>query len=273
MKLLTINTHSLIEENYSEKLKYFVNAISEEKPDIIALQEVNQSVSEKAVTETLKGYVPCGKDITIREDNHVYRAVKMLSDEGVEYYWTWLPLKNGYAKFDEGIAVMSRSPITDTKVITVSSIDDYTNWKTRKLIGICTQNNPDEWFFSVHYGWWDDDEEPFQKQWERTCEQVNMQNVWLMGDFNTPSDLSDEGYSMAENSGWYDSYILAENKDDGITVGKVIDGWKEKINSTNGMRIDYIWSRKKSHVKSSHVIFNGINYPVISDHYGVIINV
>ncbi len=45
MKLLTLNTHSLQEENYLQKLEQFVQTICQEKPDVVALQEVNQSVN------------------------------------------------------------------------------------------------------------------------------------------------------------------------------------------------------------------------------------
>ena len=40
MKLLTLNTHSLREENQEQKLEWFLEAVMAEKPDIIALQEV-----------------------------------------------------------------------------------------------------------------------------------------------------------------------------------------------------------------------------------------
>ena len=49
MKLLTLNTHSLIENSYEKKLADFISAIREIKPDIIALQEVNQSCSADTV--------------------------------------------------------------------------------------------------------------------------------------------------------------------------------------------------------------------------------
>ena len=42
MKLLTLNTHSLEEKDYEKKLKIFTEEILKEKPDVIALQEVNQ---------------------------------------------------------------------------------------------------------------------------------------------------------------------------------------------------------------------------------------
>ena len=45
MKLLTINTHSLIEDNYRKKLDIFVDVIYRIRPDIIAMQEVNQTIN------------------------------------------------------------------------------------------------------------------------------------------------------------------------------------------------------------------------------------
>lgn len=271
MKLLTLNTHSLVEDNYSTKLDAFVSAIAEQRPDIIALQEVNQTIAETQVDVISEGYVPCVENIVIRKDNHVYKAAELLEGAGVKYYWTWLPLKKGYNKYDEGIALMSRSRIIETDVVRISETDDYNNWKTRKIIGIRTEAAPDEWFFSVHYGWWDDLDEPFQNQWQKTVEYMKKYSrVWLMGDFNSPAEVRNEGYDMINSGGWYDSYTLARTRDNGITVGKVIDGWRDKVSGTDGMRIDQIWCSQKAEIASSEVIFNGANKPVVSDHYGVV---
>lgn len=273
MKILTLNTHSLVEDNYSQKLMDFARAIAKEQPEIIALQEVNQTSSGAAAAGEISGYVPCG-DFTVREDNHVYNAAKRLEELGAHYYWTWLPMKRGYDKYDEGIAVMSRSPIIETQTVLVSGVDDYADWKTRKLLGIRTEAVPDEWFFSVHYGWWNDPDESFQSQWQRTVKYMEKyETVWLMGDFNSPAEVRKEGYDLANSSRFYDSYELAEKKDNGITVGKIIDGWRDKLSeNADGMRIDHIRCSKKVIVTSSEVLFNGINYPVVSDHYGVMIN-
>ena len=43
MKLMTLNTHSLEEEDYEAKLHAFAEGVCRAEPDIIALQEVNQS--------------------------------------------------------------------------------------------------------------------------------------------------------------------------------------------------------------------------------------
>ena len=282
MKLLTLNTHSLVEENYNEKLEAFTNVIAYELPDIIALQEVNQTCNEENVNDINKtllyGFTPCSSDIIIKKDNHAYNTTKLLNEKGISYYWTWLGMKKGYDKYDEGIALLSRSKILETDVALISSINDYNNWKTRKIIGIRTENHPDTWFYSIHMGWWNDIDDPFQNQWERTNfymkEHIKNNNtVWLMGDFNSPAGLRGEGYDIIKASGWFDSYSLAAQKDSGITVGTVIDGWKEKLDDTKGMRIDHIWCSKKTEIKSSKVIFNGDNEPVVSDHYGVIVEI
>lgn len=273
MKLLTLNTHSLVEKNYIQKLTNFVTAVSEEMPEIVALQEVNQTFCGAAVSEkVIVGFCPCNNSTIVREDNHVYNVAKMLREKGIEYYWTWLPIKKGYNKYDEGIALMSLSPIIETKVINISSINDYDNWKTRKILGIRTKAS-DEWFFSVHFGWWDDEEDTFEEQWKKANSHIKKSDtVWFMGDFNSPAEVRNEGYNLIQKSHWYDSYVLADKKDSGITVEHVIDGWKEKISDTNGMRIDQIWCNQKVTVKTSKVIFDGKNYPVISDHYGVMID-
>ena len=49
MKILTLNTHSLLEENYEEKLKQFAEMVKKELPRVFALQEVNQSMSAEKI--------------------------------------------------------------------------------------------------------------------------------------------------------------------------------------------------------------------------------
>ena len=96
-------------------------------------------------------------------------------------------------------------------------------------------------------------------------------NVWLLGDFNSPSAVSGEGYDCIRKTGWLDSYLLAEKKDDGATVDHVIDGWRDKMTEGESCRLDYIFSRNPVRIRSSRVICNGTLYPVVSDHFGVMI--
>ena len=59
MKLLTLNTHSLIEPAYEVKRDAFVEFIRKEQPDVFALQEVNQTAAAPLLGEIPAGYYPC----------------------------------------------------------------------------------------------------------------------------------------------------------------------------------------------------------------------
>lgn len=272
MKLLTCNTHSIVEKDYEEKLSYFNKWLAKEEYDIVALQEVNQTHESKKINiDGLKGYVPSGEGIIIREDNHIMRVVNSLQAQGKEYYWTWTPIKLGYDKYDEGIGIISKHKPKEIREFYLTKSKSYTNWKVRKVIGIKVEiEGKERWFFSVHTGWWDDDEENFKDQLRKLNRELSFvdEDIYLMGDFNNPYQIENEGYDEILNSGWYDTYDLAEEKDDGITVSGLIDGWKENKNLKE-MRIDFIFKTNNKKVKRSRVIFNGKVGEVVSDHFAV----
>ena len=100
--------------------------------------------------------------------------------------------------------------------------------------------------------------------------------MWIMGDFNSPDNVRNQGYDLVTESGWQDSFKAAETKDEGFTVEKEIDGWRDSDTGkteqkTGRMRLDYIFSSKKREILTSEVICNGKKYPVVSDHCGVMI--
>lgn len=95
--------------------------------------------------------------------------------------------------------------------------------------------------------------------------------IILLGDFNSPADVPGEGYDHMRSLGWQDTFALAEQKDDGITVPGAIDGWRE--DKVEGMRIDYIWTWQPMEVLSSRIVFSGKTEPVISDHFGVAVEI
>ncbi len=283
MKLLTLNTHSLEEPGYVEKTEKFIEMLAEEQPDIVALQEVNQNQNAAELPEImLDGYTRCdGFKLPVRQDNHAAYVVKELRKRGIYYDWTWISAKTGYGKYDEGMALLSKKPIARVQQFLISKTDDYENWKTRRTLGIQPEGSSD-WFFTVHMGWWDDEEEPFSGQWkcmQKTFAEPEYRGgaVWLMGDFNSQADVRGEGYDLISESGWKDTYLLAEEKDDGITVAEEIDGWREEDghsgSAKNEKRLDYIFSNTPADVRTSQVICNGKNAPVVSDHYGVMITI
>lgn len=277
MRLLTLNTHSLVEPDYEAKRKFFVDFIAKEQPDVFALQEVNQTASAPAMPIPLADYCPCsGNGILLKEDNHAAAVAQMLKEEGVHYYWSWLPAKIGYDKYDEGMAIFSRMPITATENLLLSRTDDYHYWKTRRALGICAGN---VWYYAVHMGWWKDEEEPFKAQWEtflkntKSLMEKKETSLWVMGDFNSPASVRGEGYDLVRVSGFKDTWDLAEKKDAGFTAPPKIDGWKEAEGKSpeQGMRIDYIWHWGDINIEESRVLCNGKREPAVSDHYAVMI--
>ena len=267
MKLLTLNTHSIIEEDYKNKLAYLAEVISEIKPDVIALQEVSQTSSLPVLDSNSRyGVVSMRKDIPLKADNYAVNLCQILFENNAHYNCLWLPIKRGYENLDEGVAILSRGNVCDADVVNLSQNDDYNSWKTRKGLGIKLSDNT--WYYSLHFGWWDDAAEPFLKQWHKFTESVYGKRVWAMGDFNSPDNIRDEGYDLVTTSGWYDSFLTAKEHDSGITVDKTIAGWREG----DRKRIDYIFSNYKEDVIRSEVIFNGTNKEVVSDHFGVLVS-
>ena len=87
-----------------------------------------------------------------------------------------------------------------------------------------------------------------------------------MGDFNNDANIRNEGYDYLLSKGLIDTYTVAQTKDEGMTVAGNIDGWSE---NKKDLRIDLVLTDKPVTVQSSHVIFNGLNKEIVSDHYGV----
>ena len=159
-----------------------------------------------------------GKAVPLSEVPDSVFSEKVLGDGVIYYEWTWISAKTGYGKYDEGMALLSKKPIAQVQQFLTSKTDDYENWKTRRILGIQPEGSSG-WFFTIHMGWWNDEEEPFVDQWK--CIQETLKDpkyregtIWLMGDFNSQDD-----------------------------------------------------------VRTSNVICNGKNAPVVSDHYGVMITV
>ena len=272
MKLLTLNAHSLQGEDAPRRLEDFVRGVLDLRPDLVALQEVNQSQSAAPLDgPEFQGWVQASGGVPLRRDNYAANAARLLRSAGVPCFWTWLPVKLGYGKYDEGLAFLSLSaPIAETRTLLVSARDDYQDWRTRKVLGVRLEGKPD-WYYSVHLGWWGD-EDPFADQWARleagVAEQRARNRVWLLGDFNAPAHVRDQSFDLVKDSGWQDAYSQAAVRDAGDTVMGPIDGWESAPGG--GMRLDYAWCSHPLAVKQSQVVFNGENGPVVSDHFGVL---
>jgi maltose 6'-phosphate phosphatase len=261
MKLLTLNCHSWQEENQLEKMKCLAQTIKQKSYDVIALQEVSQSIKAPYVYNNIK------------YDNFAFVLLQELKKIGVtDYTFIWDFSHIGYDVYEEGLAILTKHPIIEDFSFFVSNSTDTNYWKTRKIVGAKIRYHDSALsFYSCHLGWWHDEEEPFQKQADLLLQHVKQEELFfLMGDFNNNAFIKGEGYDYLMSQGLYDTYHLAKEKDDGVTVKGKIAGWD---NNRHDLRLDLILTNQPVTVKYSNVIFNAKNKPIISDHFGVEIEV
>ncbi|MCM3006647.1 endonuclease/exonuclease/phosphatase family protein [Priestia koreensis] len=258
MKLLTLNCHSWQEENQWEKISTLAMTIKEKQYDVIALQEVSQSIDSPPLHNHLK------------QDNFASVLLEELKTIGVtDYEYVWDFSHIGYETFEEGLAILSKHPITESDSFYVSKSTDYDYWKTRKIVrATISYKDVPLSFYSCHLGWWEDEDEPFQFQADQLLSYVKTRKElsFLMGDFNNNAFIRDEGFDYLKSQGLHDTYLLASEKDNGITVEGKIAGWDQ---NKEDLRLDIIFATNPVEVQSSRVIFNERNKPIVSDHYGV----
>lgn len=274
MKLLTLNTHSWIEEKPLEKLEAIKEQLLADPYDVISLQEVNQSMdAEEAEVDSF--FNAPNQGTVIKKDNFAFLLQQELKKSGLEYYWSWVPSHIGYDQYDEGIAILTRFKVTNTRGILLSRKDDYTDYHTRKALEVRFQANDKNYFvYGLHLSWWQDETEsyPFLYEWNKLVEawETEAQKgscILLMGDFNNPAHIEKQGYSLVSKHPLLkDAYLDATVKNGSHTVEKKIDGWE---NNSDFLRIDYIFVSANLSVDSYETVFDGRKTPVVSDHFGV----
>ena len=258
MRLLTLNTHSWREENSEHKIAHLAEVIVERDYDMIALQEVNQMTDAPLMAD---GY--------LRSNNFMLVLLEEIKKrQGPSYYSYWRSSKTLRDYHEEGSCILSKTPILEENVFTVSRLAEDDSPMKRNIVSITTEIEGrliD--VYSCHLGWWHDEKEPFKDQWTALYSHIKKDRLsLLLGDFNNNANIRGEGYDMMIESGLIDTYDLAEEKDMGATVQGEIVGW---AGNTLDLRIDLILATEKLKVKRSSVIFNGNYKEVVSDHYGV----
>ncbi|WP_181319370.1 endonuclease/exonuclease/phosphatase family protein [Photobacterium kishitanii] len=265
MKLLTLNTHSWQEDNQLQKLDIVAQAIIEQHCDVIALQEVNQHHLSTVISEQTLSNHP------VREDNYGYLLQQKLAELGHHYQLTWDFVHQSYDVYQEGLAFLTRLPIIEHQVIDLNDHYDESNWKHRRAVRIkVVYQHREIDFYNCHCGWWNDKESLFTDHLNRITAVLSSRLSFLLGDFNNPSHIRNEGYDYTLQCNLYDCYSISESKDTGTTVIKNIDGWQK---NTQALRLDYIFSNQKVAVMQHRVIFNDDFYEAVSDHFGIIMDV
>ena len=249
MKLMTINLHALPPSWEESKLVAFADVIAKERPDVVALQELYQPMEVK------------GDPLT--------PILTALSERGACYHGLFRPVKVGYEQYWEGLGILSATPITALYFYPVSQTTDPYNWKKREILAVSAEGYPNELFCSLHLGRWDDPDEPFLQEWERTLNCLapfEGKRIWLMGDFNNPAHRTGEGYARMIADGWQDCFLAACQREGDATVQGTIDGWAE---DALPKRIDFIFCNRPTGIDCARVIFDGVHSPNVSDHFGV----
>lgn len=268
MKLVTLNTHSWMEKYPEEKLEQLAEHILEEDYDIVCLQEINQLMTTPAIIEPAD-YQRLSSAPAIHEDHYAYLLAKKLAQKGKPYHWSWAYNHIGYDRYHEGVALLSKTPI-DVQELLVSDVDDETDYHTRRvLLGTTKVNGRAVTVVSLHLSWFG---KGFEGEWQilENHLQSHHNPLILMGDFNNPTDQ--EGYQMIVNSplNLVDSHKVASRTLGEYTILADIDGW---ANNQQALKVDHAFLSKELKVASSKVVFDGKETPVLSDHFGLAIEV
>lgn len=162
---------------------------------------MNQLSSGPVISEP-EGYLPTQNEIPIKSDNFAYFLVKALAEKGLVYHWSWVPCHQGYFRFDEGVAILSKAPIQSVDQVQLSIVNDFESIHTRRALVLETEAAA---FVSVHLSWWKEEEEnPFLREWtsvEAAIKKLRgIKPIYVMGDVNNPADVRNEGYDFDHRS-------------------------------------------------------------------------
>lgn len=285
MKLLTLNTHSLVNDErlgaWEKRFEVMVQAIIKGQYDVIALQEVNQTITspsvEQKVLET-SGFLCAGTVDShgIKRDNVAFALAQRLRECGKEVFWSYSYCHIGYDIYEEGVAILILQKVFRAVQFRISPITLQNDWRYRTIVGIQAGGIT---YLSAHFGWWSesDDENGFRQQWDRLEKELQrekIESVVLMGDLNNEAAVEGKGYEYVQKKGFVDlvskTTMFAEQEYN--TIGSTIDGWEDSKKEPK--RIDYILARGVNcTLERSRVVFNGRNIEQISDHYGVEIEI
>ncbi|WKD61208.1 Maltose 6'-phosphate phosphatase [Corynebacterium ciconiae DSM 44920] len=275
MKVLTLNTHSWMEEMQIPKLYTLARMLVDEHVDIIAVQEVNQSRCMPPAAD-LPGWVSADgalDSIPVHRDNYallLVRALHQLAPE-IPWQWSWIPVHLGFGVFDEGVAVISRHEITEAIQLSHGGGFDYEDVRRRASLAV---RSAGLWWVSSHFSWWRDDTDTmFAREWRHVSSSldrlVDIAPVVLCGDFNVPAGLNGGGYDYVMRSGrWSDSFYQAREVHGEATVHTTIHGWDD---NEQALRIDYVFTSPGVEATRHSVVFPDTTAEALSDHSGIVV--
>lgn len=265
MKVLTLNTHSWLEENQLEKCKMIAQEIATGDYDIIALQEVNQTIAAQTIVPDGL-YCPTDTLVEIKEDNFALRLVEELQLLDCDYYWSWTYSHVGYDIYHEGNALLSKQPIIAKEYLASQDTDVWDHTTRKNLSGVTEADGQIVQVVSCHFSWWQDGK--FAYEWQQTeaflAERAD--TLLILGDFN--NDAASSGHQLVLDSSLQlqDSFLTATETIGEASVVKAIDGWQD---NREALRIDYVFASNDLQATEYEVVFDGTRTPIVSDHFGI----
>jgi len=254
-------------ESYGPLFDRIAEGINDLDPDIICFQEVGEwSAGNTEDPESVR--------FGATDSNMVNQIRRRLRQN---YYYTMDWSHYGFDVWLEGSAILSKHQFVVTGSRFISNPDNgyYDFWKSRNvpMAQIEVPGTGSVNVFSVHAGWWDDDEDPFQDQYENLLAWAGETaapggTTILCGDFNVAAGTEMQEF-MTNGTGYSDQYALANPGGSlDATIGGSIDGWE---NNDSGQRIDYILMNDSSplEIELARIVFTEETYGVVSDHAGI----
>ncbi len=255
LKVLILNLHCYQEDNQDHKFSQIAKAIDEQHIDIVCFQEVAELWNDGA-------------------GDWQSNSAKIINDRlhrPYHLYTDWA--HRGFDKYREGVAILSKYPLSEQESRYVSDSHDIYHIHSRKVvmaqiripyIGIIN-------VFSAHLSWWEDG---FQQQfarlqdWANSKADGNLIGTLLCGDFNITAGSS--GYQQVVAGNEYEDQYLAANAH-GLfeKIFRVNDPhWRHDL--ADDYRIDYVFLNKTSQLQviSARVLFTEQDYGTVSDHCG-----
>lgn len=255
LKILILNLHCYQEQNQNEKFTQIAKAINELDADVICFQEVAEY----------------WRDGEGDWESNSAKIINDRLDKPFHLYTDWSHL--GFDKYREGVAILSRYPLSGQQSRYVSDSENIYDIHSRKVvmarvhvpyIGIIN-------VFSAHLSWLEDGfQQQFKRlhQWAQDTKTDDVKATLLCGDFNITACGS--GYELVVGANAYDDQFLAANKqgvfDKDFSVNDA--HWQDLL--AEDYRIDYIFMNKDSalQVTSAKVVFTEHDYGQVSDHCG-----
>lgn len=255
LKVLILNLHCYQEENQDAKFTTIANTINELEVDIVCLQEV---------AEHWNGGQGDWQSNSARIINE-----RLIEPFHIHHDWSHL----GFDKYREGVALLSRYPLSHQDSGYVSDSHDSYDINSRKVV-TARVYVPYIGFinvFSAHLSWLEGGfQEQFQRLrlWASNTNNNDTKATLLCGDFNITAGSN--GYKQVVASEEYEDQYLAVNKR-GVfdKIFKVNDAhWQDLL--ADDYRIDYIFMNKDSQIRatSARVIFTDQDVGRVSDHCG-----